>query len=93
MPGCCATMNKDYTPIGCELYSEYELLILRKKRLRLHYQGPGKRTRIETLLPVNLRTRSKGEYLIARSPNGITRVLRLDRIRGFNRHDEGVAAP
>jgi Rho-binding antiterminator len=78
-------MNKDYTPIGCALYSEYELLIMHREPLRLSYLGAGNRSRIETLMPVNLRTHRKAEYLIARNPAGICRVLRLDRIRAFDR--------
>jgi Rho-binding antiterminator len=76
-------MNKDYTPIACELYSEYELHIMHRDHLKLSYLGAGQLSRIETLRPVNLRTRNKAEYLIARSLNGVSRVLRLDRIRTF----------
>jgi Rho-binding antiterminator len=78
-------MNKDYTPIACGLYSEYELLIMHREPLRLSYLGARNRSRIETLTPIDLRTRRKAEYLIARNPNGICRVLRLDRIRAFDR--------
>lgn len=77
------TMNKNYTPIACNLYSEYELHIMHQDHLKLSYLGANNLTRIETLLPINLRTRKKAEYLIARSLSGVSRVLRLDRIRAF----------
>lgn len=73
-------MDSDYTPIACARYSELELAILRRQRLRLSLRGRGGLHRIETLTPVNLRTRSHAEYLIARNDDGTPRVLRLDRI-------------
>jgi len=76
-------MNKDYTPIACNLYSEYELHIMHQNHLKLSYFGASNLTRIETLLPINLRTHKKAEYLIARSLTGVSRVLRLDRIRAL----------
>ncbi|OBS08369.1 WYL domain-containing protein [Acidihalobacter prosperus] len=73
-------MDDEYTPIACDRYSELELAILRRQRLRLSLRGRGGLRRIETLDPVNLRTRRQAEYLIARNPAGLARVLRLDRI-------------
>lgn len=70
---------RDYTPIACELYSRYELIILRRERL-LVTSRRGALHRVETLDPVDLRTRRHAEYLIARTPAGVSRVLRLDRI-------------
>lgn len=73
-------MDSDYTPIACARYSELELAILRRLRLRLSLRGRSGLHRIETLTPVNLRTRCHAEYLIARNDAGTPRVLRLDRI-------------
>lgn len=70
----------DYKPISCELYSHYELSIMHEDLLQLHWKQHGL-DHIESLLPTNLRTRCKGEYLIARTANGLSRVLRLDRIQ------------
>ena len=78
-----ARMNKQYTPIPCAVYSELELMIMHREQLRLCYIGAGEIMRIEPLYPTDLRTRSKGEYLIAQSA-GACRVLRLDRIRSFD---------
>jgi Rho-binding antiterminator len=77
-------MNKDYTPIACALYSEFELHIMHQDPLKLCYLGARNLSRIETLLPINLRTRKKAEFLIARSLSGVSRVLRLDRIRSID---------
>lgn len=93
MPAYSETMNKDYTPIACNLYSEYELHIMHQDRLKLSYVGASNLTRIETLLPINLRTRKKAEYLIARSLSGVSRVLRLDRIRAFEPREKLTLTP
>jgi Rho-binding antiterminator len=76
-------MNKHYTPIECGRYSELELAIMHKHFLKVSFLGCGGLMHIETLRPVDLRTRKKGEYLIAVSLGGIHRVLRLDRIHRF----------
>lgn len=73
-------MNKAYTPISCEIYSRYELAILRGLRLRVAWRGGRSRLRIESLRPADLRTHRGAEYMIARSRTGRARVLRLDRI-------------
>jgi len=73
-------MSKRYVPVTCELYSQYELMILRGQPLRIAWYGARGIARIEILEPLNLRTRSGGEYLIARNRLGQRRVMRLDRI-------------
>lgn len=73
-------MNKDYTPIPCAIYSTYEMSILNRQKLRIVWHGSRKVDRIETLIPMDLRTRSGAEYLIARNQIGQSRVIRLDRI-------------
>ncbi len=73
-------MNKLYVPIPCDIYSRYELAILRGQSLRVAWRGARGIDRIEHLKPVDLRTRSGGEYMIARNRLGQRRVMRLDRI-------------
>jgi Rho-binding antiterminator len=73
-------MNRRYTPIPCEIYSRYELAVLHRAWLRVLWHGR-LGPRLERLLPVDLRTHRGAEYLIARTPSGVPRVMRLDRIR------------
>ena len=54
----------DYTPIDCGLYSRYELAILRRRRLRLSWRVAGGLTRIDTVTPIDLETRSGEEFLV-----------------------------
>ncbi|OOG25985.1 transcriptional antiterminator, Rof [Thioalkalivibrio denitrificans] len=80
-------MKREYTPIPCALYSEYELAILRRRTLRVRWKDRYGMDRVETLKPVDLRTRRHAEFMIARNQLGQQRVLRLDRI--INTKDEG----
>lgn len=70
----------DYTPIDCSVYSEYELSILRKWKLRIGWRDAQGLTHIETLLPRDLQTRHGEEFLIAETTAGERREIRLDQI-------------
>ncbi len=74
-------MTKNYKPISCTLYNFYEVTILDRKSLRIVWKSTRGLDRIETLRPVDLRTRNHAEYMIARNQIGQCRVLRLDRIK------------
>lgn len=71
----------DYTPISCAEYARFELWIVRGERLRVAWREQNSVLRIETLKPVDLRTREHVEYLVVRRANGEQLELRLDRIR------------
>lgn len=70
----------DYTPIDCGVYSEYELAIMRKWKLRISWRDTQRLTHIEVLLPRDLQTRCGEEFLIADSHNGDRLEIRLDQI-------------
>ena len=72
--------DDNYTPIDCGLYSEYELAIMHRRRLRLHWQDDHGNDHIESVMPLDLRTRNKCEYLIGERHGGGTITLRLDYI-------------
>jgi Rho-binding antiterminator len=75
------SMNKDYEPISCEIYSRYELAIMRGHSLRVHWVDGRGLHRLENLTPIDLRTRNHAEFMIALTLAGHRHVLRLDRIR------------
>jgi Rho-binding antiterminator len=75
----------DYKPIDCGLYSEYELAIMHGDRLRLSWRDPEGNAHIGNVIPTDLRTRNGAEFLIATGQEGITLVIRLDRILDFSR--------
>ncbi|MFO7593500.1 MAG: Rho-binding antiterminator [Pseudomonadota bacterium] len=72
--------EQGYTPIDCGLYSEYELAIMHKRPIRLHWQDEAGEDHVESIMPKDLKTADKREYLIAERDDGSTFELRLDRI-------------
>lgn len=72
----------DYMPVGCEVYSRYELAILRHQRLRVSWRDASDRLHVEVLRPLNLITRNHAEFMLAERSDGVEMALRLDRILG-----------
>lgn len=70
----------DYQPIDCALYERYEIAILHRHPLRVRWRDAGGLVHLETLEPKDLETRDGEEFLLARSPDGTPRRLRLDAI-------------
>lgn len=74
-----ATMSDAYAPIPCALYSEYELTILRRRRLRLRWREDNV-IHARVVLPLDLETRHHQEFLLGRTEHGEHLRIRLDRI-------------
>lgn len=72
-------MNK-YIPIACEVYGNYELAILRHAQMRFCWHARGGIARIESLVPMSIRTHRQGEFIVLRNRRGGVRVVRLDHI-------------
>ena len=70
----------EYRPIDCELYSRYELAIMRRQALRIAWRDDYGNIHLRSLLPINLQTRNRAEYLLAETDHGIVLELRLDQI-------------
>ncbi|MDH5181316.1 MAG: transcriptional antiterminator, Rof [Gammaproteobacteria bacterium] len=68
-----------YRPISCALYSEYELAIIRRQRLKLVWHTQ-EQTHISCVIPEDLQTRDHQEFLIAREHTGNVLYIRLDHI-------------
>jgi Rho-binding antiterminator len=73
-------MMSDYTPIDCNLHSEYELAIIQGKRLRTFWRDQDGRHGTEVLKPCDLLTRNHEEFLVVESPQGQQLEIRLDHI-------------
>ena len=76
-----ATEEITYTPIDCGLYSEYEVAILHRQRLRMTWQDEKGNEQTDDVLPQDLKTEDKREYLIATGSDGSLKRIRLDLIR------------
>lgn len=72
--------DNDYQPIDCDLYSEYELAIMRHRRWRMHWRDESGNDHLETLSPTDLQTRQGQEFMYAVTDSGAERCIRLDRI-------------
>ncbi|NNG12116.1 MAG: transcriptional antiterminator, Rof [Halobacteria archaeon] len=73
-------MMTDYKPIDCGLYSEYEVAILHRNRLRLSWRDSKENIHIEVFTPNDLRTRKGEEFLVVTGQDGGQQEIRLDRI-------------
>lgn len=82
-----ATMT-DYTPIDCDQYSEYELAILRKWKLRIGWRDERGLSHVEMLMPRDLQTRLGEEFLIAETTAGNRLEIRLDQITEAKRQSD-----
>lgn len=77
-------MNADdetYTPIDCGVYSEYEVAILHRQHMRLHWRDEDGTEHTEVVMPQDLKTEDKREYLIASATDGSPLRIRLDQIQ------------
>ncbi len=74
-------MSDDYRPIACEIYSGYELAIMHRQRLRVHWRDADGNHSLGTLMPLDLKTEpSKEEFLFVEDLDGRHFRIRLDRI-------------
>lgn len=76
--------NDTYTPIACGTYSEYELAILRHISLRLGWVDEYGQQHIGHVLPLDIYTRDRAEYLRVRNFDKSEHEIRLDRIISSN---------
>ncbi len=68
-----------YAPIACTRYSEYEVAILHRQKLRLRW-SENNVIYVQTVLPLDLKTERHEEFLICRDDNDIQHTIRLDHI-------------
>ena len=69
-----------YQPISCELHSQYELAIMHKNKLALTWLDDGKSISDTNITPVDVKTKNKAEYLIAKTSGQNELIIRLDQI-------------
>lgn len=77
------TMADDYnayTPIKCGLHSEYELAIMHKQKCILKWNNANNIQQTETILPLDIFTKNKQEFLKFITTDNTTLEIRLDKI-------------
>lgn len=74
-------MDAPYHPISCELHSQYELAIMHKNRLCLTWRKDGEVVTETNIIPVDIQTMNKAEYLAVKtSEQNELFLIRLDYI-------------
>jgi len=73
-----------YKPIPCAIYSEYELVIMHRRKLRLFWKDLQQLDHLCLVHPLDLQTENHAEYLIARDSEGRDLKIRLDRIKRYH---------
>lgn len=69
-----------YKPISCDLHSQYELAIMHKNTLCLTWLEEGEAVTKTDITPLDVQTKNKAEFLIAKTPEQDELVIRLDHI-------------
>ncbi len=83
-------MSDDYKPIDCGLYSQYEVAIMHREKLKLSWTDDNGLTHLEVITPTDLKIIEGAEYLIGEHADGSQLEIRLDRIDDAHSNLEGV---
>ena len=70
----------DYRAISCDLHSQYELMIMRRQRLRVSGRSDRGEERDLEVLPLDLISRAGEEFLLVETEGGERLEFRLDRL-------------
>jgi len=73
--------NNPYQPVSCELHSQYELAIMHKNKLELSWVSDGELVTEKNILPLDVQTKDKAEYLLTVNAENKNLCIRLDHIR------------
>ncbi|MCG7902227.1 hypothetical protein A3195_08060 [Candidatus Thiodiazotropha endoloripes] len=74
--------DNPYQPIACGLHESYQYAVMSRTRLDLTWRDDAGQIHQARVLPIDVVTRNKAEYLIVRDPSGEALTVRLDRILG-----------
>ena len=70
----------DYRAISCDQHSQYELMIMRRQRLRVSGRSDRGEERDLEVLPLDLISRAGEEFLLVETREGERLEFRLDRL-------------
>jgi Rho-binding antiterminator len=70
----------EYLPISCIAHERLEFAVLRRQKLRLHLRDASGMEQVQVVLPTDVTTRDRAEWLSYRDEAGNMGVIRLDRI-------------
>jgi Rho-binding antiterminator len=70
-----------YVPIACVEHERLEFAVLRRQKLLLHMQDESGVDQTLIVLPTDVATRDRAEWLTYRDDSGAVGIVRLDRIQ------------
>ena len=73
----------DYQPVSCEIHSEFELFIMHNTQLEIHWQDENRNEIVMQVMPQDIQTHNKEEFLQANNTDGEQLSIRLDRILSY----------
>ena len=74
--------ESDYSPVACEAHSLYELAVMQRTHAMVCWQV-GSMVREARLLPLDVETKNREEFLVAETDALEILRIRLDRILAF----------
>ncbi|MCG7866039.1 MAG: hypothetical protein B6D70_02750 [gamma proteobacterium symbiont of Stewartia floridana] len=74
--------DNPYRPIACGLHESYQYAVMTRSRLDLNWRDESGQHHQAQVLPIDVVTRDKAEYLVVRDSSGEELAVRLDRIVG-----------
>lgn len=77
--------NKLYTPVSCDLHSQFELLIMHNNQINMHWQDEKGHQHNSIVRPKDIQTKAGEEFLIVVDSNNEQLNIRLDRIHSFEK--------
>lgn len=75
--------HNDYHPVSCDMHSQLELAIMHRTKLSLSWY-PAECLQTETVLPVDIQTKNKQEFLYVKTDDNKIREIRLDKIKSMS---------
>ena len=72
----------DYKQVSCEAHSLYEVAVMRRTPVVVRWQEDSE-IREARLMPLDVETKNREEFLLARDVNERSLRIRLDRILSF----------
>ncbi|WP_316367218.1 WYL domain-containing protein [Candidatus Thiodiazotropha sp. CDECU1] len=73
-------MNDDYRPVACSQHETYEYAVLRRSMLDINWHDEGGNRCRARVVPIDVVTRDRAEYLVVKQEDKVIRSIRLDRI-------------
>ncbi|MCG7874995.1 MAG: hypothetical protein AB2669_03580 [Candidatus Thiodiazotropha endolucinida] len=82
-------MNENYEPVACAHHETYQYAVMRKLMLDLSWHDEAGVKHRARVLPIDVVTRDRAEFLVLKQKDGSIESARLDRIVAAYSVDNG----